>query len=75
MNRIDEFKAILEQNKVELKEALTPETKLLSLGIDSLDLVEIVMDVEEKYGIEFTNEELNTFVTVGDFIKAIDKKC
>ena len=50
------------------------ETELKSLGVDSLDLVEIIMDVEEKYGITFTNEELGSFVTVGDVVKTIQGK-
>ena len=72
MNYLDTFVEILE-NKVGKKE-ITLETNLRSLGIDSLDLVEIVMDLEDKFEIEFSNEELNEFKTVSDVIDAIEKR-
>ncbi|MFA6739388.1 MAG: acyl carrier protein [Bacilli bacterium] len=56
------------------KKEIQPETNLRGLGIDSLDLVEIVMDAEEKFGVTFTNEELNNFKTVSDVIQAIQSK-
>ena len=72
MKYFDEFKEILE-TKVHGKE-ITMETELKGLGIDSLDLVEIIMDAEEKYGIEFDNDELSGFTTVGDVVETINKK-
>ena len=53
---------------------ITGETELRSLGIDSLDLVEIVMEAEEKFGITFSNDELNNFTTVNDVVNAIKAK-
>ena len=32
------------------------------------------MDMEEKYGIEFENEEMSSLVTVSDVIKAVELK-
>lgn len=72
MNYYQEFVNLL-SSKVKGKE-ITPETELKSLGIDSLDLVEIVMDAEEKYNVMFSNDELATFVTVSDVVKAIESK-
>ena len=53
---------------------ITGETELRSLGIDSLDLVEIVMEAEEEFGIAFSNDELNNFTTVNDVVNAIKSK-
>ena len=36
---------------------VTPESALKDLGIDSLDLVELVLDAELEYGVTFTNDE------------------
>lgn len=72
MNYLEEFVKIL-AGKVK-EQNIKEETELKNLGVDSLDLVEIIMDVEEKYGITFTNEELNSFVTVGDVVKVIEGK-
>ena len=53
---------------------LTDNAKLIEdLGADSLDVVEVVMSFEEKFGIEIPNHRATEFVTVGDaiaFIKA-----
>ena len=56
------------------KKNISLETDLRSLGIDSLDLVEIVMEAEEKFKITFSNEELNSFKVVNDVVVAISKK-
>lgn len=60
---------------------ITPETELTALGIHSLELTEIIFDLEEAYGIEI---EMNTvdawskLQNVGDMVDAvralIDKK-
>lgn len=38
------------------------------LGADSLDLVELVMQLEERYGIEISDEDAETLLTVGDVV-------
>ena len=43
------------------------------LGADSLDLFELVLAMEEEYGVEIPSEELETMTTVGavmDYLKA-----
>jgi acyl carrier protein len=56
------------------KTNISGNTDLRSLGIDSLDLVEIVMQAEEKFKVTFSNDELNGFKTVDDVNKAISLK-
>jgi len=43
------------------------------LGADSLDVVEILMNVEDKYGITVPDEKLMVVKTVGDLVKMIDE--
>lgn len=38
------------------------------LGADSLDLFELVMALEEEFGVEIPSEDLESIVTVGDVI-------
>ena len=38
------------------------------LGADSLDLFELVMSLEEEFGVEIPSEDLESIATVGDFI-------
>ena len=73
MTHLQEFEEILKNANVKT-EGITIDTPLKTMGLDSLDLVEIVMAVEEKYSIEFSEDELTTLVTVKDFVDAIDKK-
>lgn len=75
MNSMDYLAAFIELmvEKTGNKD-IQPETNLRGLGIDSLDLVEIIMDAEEKFGVTFTNEELNDFKTVNDVVNAIKSK-
>lgn len=44
------------------------------LGADSLDLFELVMALEEEYGLEITAEELSDVETVGDIIEYLKNK-
>ena len=43
------------------------------LGADSLDAVELVMAVEEEFGIEVPDEEAEKLISVGDIISPVDK--
>ena len=43
------------------------------LGVDSLDLLELVMAFEEEYNIELNHEELEGISTVGDIMEFIKK--
>jgi acyl carrier protein len=44
------------------------------LGVDSLDLIELRMEVEKVFGITITDEETETLTTVGSFITCIKGK-
>lgn len=43
------------------------------LGADSLDLFELVMALEEEYGVEIPTEDLEKITTIGDVIKYLEK--
>jgi len=54
---------------------VVPEAKFIDdLGADSLDLVELVMALEDEYGIEIPDEDAEKIVTVGDAIKYIQER-
>ena len=51
---------------------VVPEAKFIDdLGADSLDLVELVMALEDEYGIEIPDEDAEKIVTVGDALEYI----
>lgn len=43
------------------------------LGVDSLDLFELVMELEEEFGIEIPSEDLEQLATIGDVAKYIEE--
>jgi acyl carrier protein len=43
------------------------------LGVDSLDMVEIVMDIEKEFGLKVEDKEIAEIKTVSDLIKKVDE--
>lgn len=68
------FAIVGEQLGVE-KEALVPEANLLDdLGADSLDVVELVMAIEEEFGIEVPDSDAENIRTLGDIMTYIEAR-
>lgn len=56
-------------------EQVTMEAKFQDdLGADSLDVVELIMEIEEQFGINIPDEDAEKIVTVGDAVKYIEAK-
>lgn len=74
MADMEKIKAIIvEQLGVDESE-VTPEAHFIDdLGADSLDTVELVMALEEEFGIEISDEDAEKIQTVGDVSKYIDE--
>ena len=51
-----------------------PEDSLASLGLDSLDLVEVMLEIEYALHIEFTSEEITNLTTIQSVIDLINAK-
>ena len=51
---------------------ITPDSTFESLGIDSLDVVEMVMDLESELGVELEMEDqkITTFQELADFVES-----
>lgn len=62
--------------KLDLDAAQITETTSFKddLGVDSLDLFDLVMVLEDKYGIEIPSEDLESIATVGDMVKYLESK-
>ena len=64
---------IVEQLSVE-KDKVVPEASFVDdLGADSLDLVELIMAMEEKFDIEIPDEDAEKIVTVQDAVDYVEK--
>ena len=68
---------LIKQLRIKNREVL-PESKIMDdLGADSLDILQLLMTIEDEYGITIPDEELVKFVTVQDvvnYIEAQEKK-
>lgn len=59
----------MEQSKITMETSLKDD-----LLADSLDIVEIIMQIEEQFGIEVDDEDALQFKTIADVVNYIEKK-
>lgn len=65
---------IAEQLGVKADEVVPKASFVDDLGADSLDTVELVMALEEEFGIEIPDEDAEKMTTVGEAVKYIEEK-
>ncbi len=66
-------KMIVAQLGVNESEVVAEAKFIDDLGADSLDIVELVMALEDEYGIEIPDEDAEKIETVGDAIRYIEE--
>jgi acyl carrier protein len=59
----------VEESEVKLEASFTGD-----LGADSLDVVELVMELEDEFDMEISDEDAEGMATVGDAVTYIEKK-
>ena len=75
MGNFDKLKEILVEVLGVSEDDIKLESKFVDdLGADSLDLVELIMAFEDKFGIEISDEEAEKMVTVKDVLDYISSK-
>ena len=65
---------IVEQLDVDEDKVTTDASITEDLGADSLDVVDLVMNIEESFDLEIPDEEVENIKTVGDIDKFIEAK-
>ncbi len=69
----DKVKKLLSEQLDVDQEKITMESSISEdLGADSLDVVELLMSIEDNFGIAVPDEEATNLKTVGDVVKYID---
>ncbi|MBQ4592562.1 MAG: acyl carrier protein [Clostridia bacterium] len=68
---IDKLKTIIADHSGEDEANITAETTFEELGVDSLTTVEVLMDIEDEFGV--TLEAAQVGKTVGDLVRAIEE--
>jgi acyl carrier protein len=67
-------KVTVEKLSVKEEEVKSESSFTEDLGADSLDVVELVMALEDEFGIEIPDDEVGSIKTVGDAVDYISKK-
>lgn len=72
---LEKMKSIIAE-QLDIEESQIEETTNFKddLGVDSLDLFELVMALEEEYSVEIPSEELEKLLTVGDVMNYLKNK-
>ena len=67
-------KLLIEELNVE-ESKITLEAELATdLGVNSLELADLILLCEDKFDIVIDDEDLHTFITVGDVVKYLEVK-
>lgn len=72
MSKLEEIKIKLA--KAAHKDAINDNDKIRELGLDSLDVVELLLQLEEEYDVHFDDVNMSKLVTVKDLLDEIDKQ-
>ena len=65
---------IVEQLGVDVSDVTLDKSFVEDLNADSLDLTELIMTFEERFGFEISEEDAEKLKTVSDVVKYIDKR-
>ncbi|HTL70945.1 MAG TPA: acyl carrier protein [Candidatus Eisenbacteria bacterium] len=65
---------IAEQLGVKIEEVTDAASFVDDLGADSLDTVELVMALEEEFGIEIPDEDAEKMTSVGEAVRYVEEK-
>jgi acyl carrier protein len=77
MSQIDEILDIVAEKAMIDRSKLTPAAKLSDLNVSSLDMVEVVFALEDKFGVQLpfnANTTAGDMQTVGDVIAMVEKQ-
>ncbi len=75
MTTLEKIKKLLGEQLSIDENKITEESRVVEdLGADSLDVVELLMTLEDEFGITVEDEDAIKLKTIGDIISLIDKK-
>ena len=70
----DRLQAIVAEQLGVETEKITPDAEFIQdLNADSLDMVELVMSLEEEFGVEISDEEVEKIIKVSDAVDYIEE--
>jgi acyl carrier protein len=73
MTTLETLQDILMREHKLSREQLRPDAPLSSLGIDSLGVIELMFQIEDRLGITLPDDNSTNFTTIDDVVRYIDK--
>jgi len=72
---LDKVKEMVASQLGKSQDEISPESSFIEdLGADSLDLVELIMSMEDEFGLEISDEDAESIITVQDAINFISER-
>ncbi|MBE6663453.1 MAG: acyl carrier protein [Ruminococcaceae bacterium] len=70
----ERLKSIIVENLSLNPDDITMESELANdLGVNSLELADLVLVCEDEFGVEFNEEDIHKFITVGDVVEYLEE--
>ena len=73
MSTLETLQDILNDEFNLTRERVAPDAKLAALGVDSLDLLELMFKIEDRYRLAIRDDVPSDLTTVGDLVRFIDR--
>ncbi len=71
----EKLKKLIAENMDVNADEITKDSNFVEdFGVDSLEMVELIVELEQQLGVLITNEELATIKTFGDLLAFVEKK-
>ncbi len=74
MDSLEKIRKILKEKLDTDPKDVLPQKALTELGLDSLDMYEMIYEIETEFGVKIPDSEIANLTTVGDLINFIESK-
>ncbi|MBV8742696.1 MAG: acyl carrier protein [Sinobacteraceae bacterium] len=73
MSTLETLQTLIREEFKHSAEQLGPQTTLAELGIDSLELVDLIFKIEDRFGLKIKEDVPRSLVTLGDVATYVDE--
>ena len=73
MSTLETLQTLIREEFKHSAEQLSPQTTLAELGIDSLELVDLIFKIEDRFGLKIKEDVPRSLVTLGDVATYVDE--
>ena len=70
----EKIKTIIKRHLLNPSTEITPEMTMSDLSLDSFDIIEIIADIEEEFGVEISDREISKIKTLQDVLDYLNNR-